>query len=275
MIKKALCFLYNEEYKKQGDIALNSAKFHNSDYTTFHLTDNKNSSIADIALEPKDLCIASQNWIVTGRLYLAESILTNFNYDTCIFLDADTYTYSSYKSIQLELTNGHSIVVTPHITKPLPEDGLYPQNRTICLAGNYNAGIWGISKNGLNFLSWWKQQTDIYPNPVPEAGLASEQGWLRFACDFDDKSKIFKHPGYNVAYWNIMQRELQLKKNEWIIDNHELCMCHFSGLKEDTPPEQMSVFQNRYTLKNTDPAYIIYKQYHDLVWGQKYDQYRN
>ena len=265
-MKKALCFTYNEQYKKQGDLALKSAKYHNNGYTTFHLTDNKKSSIADFAFEPKDIGLSHEEWIIIGRLYLTELVLTELNYDSCIFLDGDTYTYNSYDDMQFELDNGHSIVVIPHLTKPLPEDGLYPQNRSICLAGNYNAGIWGINKKALNFLSWWKQQTLLFPKSIPEAGLASEQGWLRFACDFNDNTKIFKHPGYNVAYWNIKQRSLDIRNNEWIIDDQKLCVFHFSGLKQNIPPEHMSIFQNRYILNYSDPVYTIYKNYHDLVW---------
>lgn len=269
MKNKAICFIYDKKYTKQGNIALNSAKEHNPDYTTVHLTDDKDSSIADIVLHPNDLnlSIYDPNWLIIGRISIIEYVLTKLDFESCIFVDGDTFTYNNYSEIQKELDDGHSLVVIPHITKPLPEDNLYPQTRTMCFAGNYNSGFLGASKKGLPFIKWWKFQTTIYPQAQPEAGLASEQGWLRFAGDFDDNVKIFRHPGYNVAYWNIKERNLQKNNDKWTIDDKYLVTVHFSGLKKEISVEHMSIFQNRHILQNNENAYIIYKHYYDLVWG--------
>ena len=265
----ALCFLYNKKYQHQGDIALNSAKKHNPNYTTIHLTDDTPSSIADKAIHPSELGLDhnDDNWMTIGRVSILEYTIKILKYNSAIFIDGDTFTYHNYSDFQIELDKNYSLIVIPHITKPLPEDNLYPQNRTICLAGNYNSGFLGVTQKSLPFLEWWKYQTSLYPKPVPEAGLAGEQGWLRFAGDFIDDIKIFKHPGYNVAYWNIKQRMLELQKNKIYIDNQPLCVMHFSGLKKEVKPEFMSIFQNRYVLEQNDIAYNIFSNYHNLVWN--------
>ena len=267
-MKKALCFIYNEKYNKQGHLALKSAKLHNPDYTTIHLTDNIESSIADIRLLPKNLGldINDNNWLIIGRVAIVQYALKELDYDSCIFIDGDTYTYNDYHSFQEELDKNYSLVVVPHLTSPLPEDGLYPQNRTISLAGNYNTGFWGATKKSLPFIEWWRYQTTMLPQSVPEAGLASEQGWLRFACDFDDNVKVFRKPGYNLAYWNIKQYNIDFIDNQWKINNQKLSLIHFSGLKQEVRPEHMSVYQNRYLLNHSDPVYILYKNYYDLIW---------
>jgi hypothetical protein len=220
-------------------------------------------------LHPNDLNLenSNNNWLIIGRIAILEYSLTVLNFDSCIFVDGDTFTYNNYSEIQKELDNNHSLVVIPHITKPLPEDNLYPQTRTMCLAGNYNSGFLGVSKNGLNFINWWKFQTTLYPQAKPESGLASEQGWLRFAGDFDDNIKIFRHPGYNVAYWNVKERNLTQVNDEWIIDNKKLVVVHFSGLKKNIKPEHMSVFQNRYILNKTDAVYKLYNDYYTKVYN--------
>jgi len=266
---KALCFLYDSKYQHQGDISLRSAKENNPEYTTIHLTDDKTNSIGDIKLSPNDVGLdtSDPNWLVVGRVGIMEHVLTKLNFTSCIFIDGDTYTYHNYNEFQQELDSGHSLVVIPHITKPLPEDNLYPQTRTMCLAGNYNSGFFGATTKGLEFIRWWKYQTSLYPQAMPEVGLASEQGWLRFAGDFDDNVKIFRHPGYNVAYWNIKERLLEDKNNEFFIDNERLVTIHFSGLKKEIAPERLSIFQNRHMLDKKDPVYSIYKTYHDKVWG--------
>ena len=76
MKNKAICFVYDKKYTKQGNIALNSAKEYNPDYTTVHLTDDKDSSIADIVLHPDDLnlSIYDPNWLIIGRISIIEYV---------------------------------------------------------------------------------------------------------------------------------------------------------------------------------------------------------
>lgn len=268
-MKKAICFIFDTNYLSQGSHAISSAKINNPEYTTVLLIDDPNKSkIADIQLSPSDIGLSMDNWLIVGRIAIVQHALRHLSFDTVIFVDGDTYTYSSYTEIQNEAENS-SLVVIPHITKPLPNDNKFPQNRIISLSGNYNTGVWAASKKGLDFIDWWKEQTALFPITRPDAGLVNEQGWLRFAGDFDDNVKIFRHPGYNVAYWNIKQRELDIKENKWHIDKHNLVIVHFSGFKKELSPSQMSVFQNRYYLDHNDLAYTLYDAYHKLIWEQK------
>lgn len=267
MIKKAICFIFDEKYITQGSFAIQSAKLHNPEFTTVLLIDNpQTTNLADIQLSPSDIGLSIENWLIVGRIAIVQHCLRHLNFDTAIFVDGDTYTYNSYSELQYEAEN-HSLVVIPHITEPLPNDNKFPQNRIISLSGNYNTGVWAASQKGLKFIDWWKEQTALFPITRPDAGLVNEQGWLRFAGDFDDNTKIFRHPGYNVAYWNIKQRNLSLKDNTWYIDNKPLAIVHFSGLKKDIDPSQMSVFQNRYWLDENDLAYKLYTSYHNLIWS--------
>lgn len=265
-MKKCICFVFDKNFSYQGTFAINSAKEHNPDYTTILLTDIEDKKIADIQIHPRDIDIPIENWLLVGRIGIVEEALSNLSFDTAIFVDGDTLSYSSYEELQ-HYTENHSVVVIPHITRPLPEDNKYPQNRTISLSGNYNTGVWSASKKGLNFVKWWKQQTTILPITQPEHGLVAEQGWLRFAGDFDDNTKILRHPGYNVAYWNVKQRNVTQDGDRWLIDGENLVIFHFSGFNKGMNPAQMSIFQNRYWLKRDDPVYIIYNDYHNLVWN--------
>lgn len=264
---KALCFIFDSNYISQGKYAIESAKRHNPDYTTILLTDSDTDhNLVDIQLSPRDILIPMENWLIVGRVAIVAYALEFLNFDTVIFLDGDTYTYNDYLDLQQQ-ADAHSIVVIPHITMPLPNDDKFPQNRIISLSGNYNTGVWAASQTGLSFIKWWTLQTATYPVTMPEAGLVNEQGWLRFAGDFNDNIKIFRHPGYNVAYWNIKQRTLEKIDNIYYIDNKKLAIMHFSGLNQSLKPEQMSIFQNRYLLEKNDLAYEIYNNYYKLIWS--------
>lgn len=265
MLKKAICFIFDKNYIPQGKHAILSAKKHNPDHTILLLTDYKESQIADVQFSPSDIGLPEENWLLVGRVAVVEFCLKAMKYDTAIFVDGDTYTYSPYTDLQ-NVTESHDIVVIPHITQPLPEDSFFPQNRTISFAGNYNTGVWSASIKGLDFLEWWRNQTSLYPITQPEVGIIAEQGWLRFANDFCNNAKVFRHPGYNVAYWNIKQRLLEIKNNQYYINNERLSVIHFSGLKKELNPSQMSVFQNRYYLEKTDLAFSLFNDYHRLIW---------
>lgn len=264
-MKKAICSIFNESYSHQGNLAIKTAKEHNPDYDIILLSDMEHNPYTDILLHPDQLNL-TDNWLLIGRITVVEYVLSVLNYDTAIFIDGDTYSYYNYSDLQ-SATENHSIVVIPHITQPLPNDNAFPQNRIISLSGNYNTGVWSASKMALPFIKWWKEQTILFPITRPEAGLVNEQGWLRFAGDFDDNTKIFRHPGYNVAYWNIKQRELTKNNNIIYIDNKPLSIMHFSGLKQEVKPEHMSIFQNRFILKEEELAYQLYNDYYNLMWA--------
>lgn len=265
-MKQAICFIFDKNYLSQGKHAIISAKIHNPNHTTILLIDDPScTDVADVILSPKDINLSLDNWLIVGRVAIVEFVLDQLDFDTAIFADGDTLTYSSYSDIQSE-ANEHSMVVIPHITQPLPNDDRFPQNRIISLSGNYNTGVWAASKDGLNFLRWWKEQTATYPVTRTDLGLVNEQGWLRFAGDFDDNTKIFRHPGYNVAYWNIKQRELSIENNQILINNRPLVIMHFSGFKKELNISQMSIFQNRYWLSPDDIAYKLYNHYYQLVF---------
>lgn len=266
MNKKALCFVFDQNYVNQGKHAILSAKKYNPNHTTILLTDYKKEKISDIQLSPKDIDLPNDHWLLVGRIALVEFVIKNLEYNTAIFIDGDTYSYNSFDDLQSE-TENHSLVVLPHITEPLPEDNFFPQNRTISFAGNYNTGVWSASEKGLSFISWWKNQTQKYPVTMPEVGLIAEQGWLRFAPDFNDNIKIFRHPGYNVAYWNIKQRFIEKKENTYLINNEKLCIMHFSGLNKDINPINMSKFQNRFILDSNDIVFELYNSYYNLIWN--------
>lgn len=264
--KQCICFIFDKQYINQGRHAIESCKNHNPSHTTILLIDDTSAcDLADIQLSPEDIGLNKDYWLIVGRIAIVEYALLNLGFDTAIFVDGDTYTYHNYDSLQ-SIAENHALVVIPHITQPLPNDNKFPQNRVISLSGNYNTGVWAASKEGLNFIRWWREQTSLFPITRPDAGLVNEQGWLRFAGDFDDNVKIFRHPGYNVAYWNIKQRTLGIKNHKYYIDNEPLSIVHFSGLKKELDPSQMSVFQNRYYLEKTDLAYMLFNDYHKLVW---------
>ncbi len=266
--KKALCFVSDTNYFPQTKFAIESAKQKNPDYKIILLSDGIKSELADINLTFRDLKLDKDWWIFTGRPAILKYALKNLNFDYAMLVDGDTYTYNSYKKLEDEFEKGASVIVIPHLLKPLPIDNFFPELRQISLMGNYNAGMFGSSQKGLEFILWLTDQTKKMPHVIPSLGLAAEQGWLRYAADFDENTKIFRNPGYNIAYWNIKQRDIARVDDTLYADGEELVLMHFSGLKKDTEIEKMSIHQNRYILDSNEEAYRIFKDYKKLIWGK-------
>jgi len=102
------------------------------------------------------------------------------------------------------------ILITPHISTPIPVDGLFSNEDILLRAGLYNAGFFGVSRSDVSteFLKWWKDRmfNKCY-NDMPH-GLFVDQLWLNFVPVYFPSSEVFRHPGSNVAYWNLHDRKL-------------------------------------------------------------------
>ena len=132
-------------------------------------------------------------------------------------------------------------------------------------AGNYNSGFWVANRSAIPFLRWWTEQTFLFSQMDTENGYMAEQGWLRFVLDFDPKARIFRHPGYNVAYWNICDRKVEKSGDGYLIDGEELKLMHFSGFAGMDDPAKMSVHQDRFILGEGDPRLEIFREYREKV----------
>src|SRR5690606_28949739 len=76
--------------------------------------------------------------------------------DAVIYLDPDIILYQPLSALWTVLES-HEAVVTPHITQPLPDDGLAPSTENMIRCGQYNFGFLGLAKgeNSARFLDWW------------------------------------------------------------------------------------------------------------------------
>ena len=102
-MKKAICLQSSKEYFLQTKYAIESAKRHNPDYKVVLLSDGVESDLVDhsVDIESLDIDRSMINyttghplWLVTGRPSIIRYTLENLDYDSCIFIDGDTYTYN-------------------------------------------------------------------------------------------------------------------------------------------------------------------------------------
>jgi len=154
--------------------------------------------------------------------------------DNVIYFDPDIKVYDNFSQLKQTLLE-NSIVLTPHILTP-SEDHPYGQaEKNYLYGGIFNLGFIGVSRHPetIKFLDWWKKRLVHQAYADGLLHLFYDQKWLNFAPVFFDKVYIEKSPGYNMAGWNLHEREItSFTRNSGTV-NHKfpLFFFHFSGVK--------------------------------------------
>jgi hypothetical protein len=166
-------------------------------------------------------------------------------YDAVVYLDPDVIMYSAIPFLD---DNEWDILLTPHIISP-PDARSTISERMFMNFGIYNLGFFAIRKNNQTqmFLKWWGEFCNQYGDNATHVGLFVDQKPLDFAPAFLDRIKIIRHPGCNVAWWNLYcdNRVLSVSKEKFKVkhlnDSHDLIFYHFSNMDHSSVSENQSV----------------------------------
>lgn len=152
-------------------------------------------------------------------------------------------------------------LLTPHITAPV-EDGLIPGERDFLLSGIYNLGFLGIAFNErtLPFLDWWHRRLYRECLHAVERGLFVDQRWMDFAPAFLPRAEVWRDPGCNVAYWNLMHRTLERRGGSWWVGDEPVRFFHFSGYMLERQ-DLVSRYQNRFALDRRPDLQELFARY--------------
>lgn len=169
------------------------------------------------------------------------------------YLDPDIRIYSSLERLH-ELALEHGLVLIPHNTEPLPDDGKRPNQIDILLAGVYNLGYVSLSAGPEEdkLLRWWQQQLLNDCRVDPLNGYFVDQRWFDLAPGLVSDHTIVREPQYNTAYWNIHGRDLDFDGERYTVNGQPLAFFHFSGFDPQLP-DVLSRHQSRVMLSG-DPA---------------------
>jgi hypothetical protein len=151
-----------------------------------------------------------------------------------IYFDPDIMVFSSLDDL-LENLNNNTAVLTPHLLQPSDNHPYGQPEKNYLLAGTFNLGFIGVARKSetFKFLSWWQDKLIHQGYGNNAMHLFYDQKWLNLAIVFFQNIYIEKSPGYNMAGWNLHEREITSKVNNSYIINkeHKLAFYHFSGVK--------------------------------------------
>jgi len=210
------CTLFDTNYLSRGIALYNSIKSHCDNFHLFIFAFNdkcyeilnnlklEHSTIISLEeFEDQELLKvkptrsnAEYCWTSTPATILY--VLEHFNVDSCTYLDADLFFYSSPKPIFDEMGEA-SILITEHRYSP-------QYNKEI-KSGKYCVQFVTFKNDdyGLNALKWWRDRCIEWCYARFEEGKFGDQLYLD---DWTERFKgvhVLKHLGGGIAAWNVQQ----------------------------------------------------------------------
>ncbi|OYT72281.1 MAG: hypothetical protein CFK52_05525 [Chloracidobacterium sp. CP2_5A] len=204
--------------------------------------------------------------------YLA--YLFSQGYRKVVYLDPDILALRPL-DIVLEALDQSNIVLTPHLVEPLPLDDKIPTEVNILQAGAYNLGFIGLSASAETerMLAWWSRRLEDFCFNEVGKGLFVDQKWIDLAPGLFDGVRVLRHPGLNVAYWNLREREIVEKDGEFFAKGEPILFFHFSGY-DTARPGVISRHLSRYAMDDYPVVAPLFDRYAKLLAANGHATYR-
>ena len=160
--------------------------------------------------------------------------LLNKQYRTVVYLDPDIAVFSPLDWV-LNQMQAASIALTPHQLAPEQARQAIVDNELCALQyGIYNLGFAAVRNdiNGRLFAQWWSDRCTDYCIDDPAHGLFTDQKMCDLVPALFDDVKVLRHPGLNVASWNLSHRELSTTADGTIVvgGKDPLVFFHFTKI---------------------------------------------
>lgn len=249
MMKRIAFTICSNNYLAQAITLSQSFKEHNKDVRfVICLVDKKNA--VENLIKDYDIEILEVEDVLKEKIYelakiydivefntsvkptLFKYFLNVENYDSVIYLDPDIVVFNPLDEL-FKMQEDYEGIVTPHITSP--STGTFgPDDWAHLRGGIYNLGFLSLTKSiqVAKLLDWWEDKlfSGFGLNDMKN-NLFTDQLWINYLPCFVDKYLILKHPGYNVAPWNLHQRVLTFNDDKYNVNHSPLFFFHFSGLQ--------------------------------------------
>lgn len=196
--------------------------------------------------------------------YILQYLLEK-KFNKVLYIDPDIKVFSPLNDVWQALDD-NSIVLTPHMRTPF-FDNFTPDDVGILTSGTYNLGFLGLrnTKNTHSMLRWWQEKLYAHCTVDIPNGLFVDQKWMDLIPGLYEDVFILHNPAYNIAYWNLHDRELTYTPEGYFVDKFPLAFFHFSGYNP-LKPYVLSKHQTRHDLRHMPVVKKICNEYgQDLI----------
>lgn len=150
-------------------------------------------------------------------------------FDQVTYLDPDTCVYAPLDEV---IGGGRwNALLTPHQITPGNARWAIESTELESLRfGVYNLGFLSVraTRQGRSIADWWSERCYDYCVADVSRGLFTDQKLFDLAPALFDGVGILRHPGYNVASWNLRERDVQLRDDGVTVNGKPLRFCHFT-----------------------------------------------
>lgn len=153
------------------------------------------------------------------------------------YIDPDILVCSSLQPLAEKLSQ-HSLVLTPHNNTYDDSPANLNFEQAMLNLGIYNLGFIGTSRSEetLRFLKWWQVRLQHSCYYQPGSGFFVDQLWMSLAPNYFAGVHIAREPGYNMAYWNLFERQLTQRDGKFFVNEKcPLYFYHFSSFNVENP----------------------------------------
>ncbi|MBF4470296.1 glycosyl transferase [Flavobacterium sp. HJJ] len=188
-------------------------------------------------------------------------IFKKFEVAKLLYIDPDILITSHFDEV-FDILDKKNIVITPHICEPI-DDEYAPTDYHTLRGGVFNLGFIALSdyERVKDFLDWWGARVVKYGFCNFSKSMFYDQVWINYVPAFYDNYFILKHPGYNMANWNLHERKLSIKKEKYFVnEEYFLRFFHFSSYKFNKP-EQICSYQTRFDFKSRPDLVSLFEDY--------------
>jgi hypothetical protein len=245
---RAACTIISLNYLAYARTLCNSFLEFHPDYKFYVLLVDRLPDAFDLSHEKFELVLVEDLGIPDfesvafkyGVLELNTSVKPTFlkrilaeGVDQVIYFDPDILVCSALDPVYEALTTS-GIVLTPHCTAP--NEGAPYAEVLLLREGVFNLGFIAVSKTieTERFLDWWEHRCLTLGYDERWAGLFLDQKWINLVPCYFESVYVLKHPGCNVAYWNLHERSLEKTQTSWVVNGTtSLVFFHFSGISVD------------------------------------------
>lgn len=283
----------SNNYLAQAKTMCDSLRFHNNGYeTVICLCDTFHPEIDYTAFSPhkvfevaklnipdfENMC--TQYTIIelntSIKPYIFKYLFDTYpDAGTILYFDPDIQIIAPLKPVEKDLECA-SIVLTPHILFPIDFDRLEPTENLFTQFGIFNLGFLGLKrgKDAQNLLLWWSKRMANNCYIRPADGIFVDQLPLNFAPVFFDNVLISNNQGYNVAPWNLHERQVSKSDGLYKInDSHPLIFFHFSNFKSHNHILNASRAYSRGVIPKDSAIYELYESYAISLEANGYEHF--
>jgi glycosyltransferase involved in cell wall biosynthesis len=202
-----------------------------------------------------------------------EHLFRTYGYQNLVYLDPDILVIGPLTEVVVALHEGSDAVVTPHACQPA--EGSEISDIQFLRFGIYNLGFIALrnSPESRAFVAWWSRRLERDCRIDLAGGVFTDQKWVDLLPAHLDRVRILRHPGYNVAYWNLAHRTVRRTGDRWLVNGERLVFVHFSG-NNVLDPDVFSKHVATITAASIGDLRELLERYRREVLASGHERYR-